>query len=52
MGDDRNITYQESDQTIYRASSIGHCIRQLVLSRKDMTPTLSTNHPYRIRSRE
>lgn len=38
MGDDRGITYQESSQTIYRASSLGHCPRQLVLSRQSYDP--------------
>ena len=37
-GDNRPSTYQESDITVYRASSLGSCIRSLVLSRRGFDP--------------
>lgn len=38
MADDRGITYLEDGKVIYRASSLGRCPRQLVLSRQSYDP--------------
>jgi hypothetical protein len=42
MGDDRPSVYDEGDRVIYRASSVGNCIKSLVAARQGITPA---DHP-------
>lgn len=42
MGDDRPNTYEEDGKVIYRASSVGNCVKSLVASRLGYSPQ---DHP-------